>query len=179
MPSPRLAPATTAGKSSAVRIAFTPGMRQRRARVDPRDPRMRHRAEEQLREEHAVGAEVLGVLRLSGDLRDEIRRGVVLSDQLWIQPRPSSSTWQAATSLGVATGAATVGHRDMICGVNSSGSCGFLGNALFVPMAAQHAFESVIAFVARVLVDRSRRFAIGSTAVHGRVYIVGFSTVNR
>ena len=41
------------------------GHRQRRARVDAADARMRHRAQQQLAEQHAVGAIVLGVLRLA------------------------------------------------------------------------------------------------------------------
>ncbi len=48
------------------------GHRQRRARIDAADARVRHRAEQQLAEEHAVGAIVLGVLRLAGDLRDQV-----------------------------------------------------------------------------------------------------------
>ena len=39
------------------------------------------RAEQQLAEQHAVDAEVFGVLGLAGDLRDEVRRGVVLADE--------------------------------------------------------------------------------------------------
>ena len=54
--------------------------RERRARVDAHHARMRHRAEQQLREQHPVGAEVFGILRLARDLRDEVRGGVVLSD---------------------------------------------------------------------------------------------------
>ena len=42
------------------------------------------RADEQLREQHAFDAVVLGVLRLAGDLRDEIGRRVVLADQLGV-----------------------------------------------------------------------------------------------
>src|SRR5262249_54843934 len=53
---------------------------ERRARVDALDARVRKRAEEQLRKQHPLGAEVLRVLRAAGDLRPELRRRVVLSD---------------------------------------------------------------------------------------------------
>ena len=48
------------------------------------DARVRHRAEQQLAEQHAVGAIVLGVLRLARHLRDQIGRRVVLADQFVI-----------------------------------------------------------------------------------------------
>ena len=57
------------------------GHRQRGARVDAPHARVRHRAEQQLGEQHAVGAIVLGVLRAAGDLGDEIGRRVVLADE--------------------------------------------------------------------------------------------------
>jgi len=41
---------------------------------------MRHGAEQQFREQHAVGSVVFGVFRFAGDLRDQIGRGVVVSD---------------------------------------------------------------------------------------------------
>ena len=58
--------------------------RQRCARIDVLDARVWHRAEQQLAEQHAVRAIVLGVLRLARHLRDEIGRRVVLADQLVI-----------------------------------------------------------------------------------------------
>ena len=58
--------------------------RQRRAGVDAAHARVRHRAEEQLAEQHAVGAEVLGVLRAAGDLGDVVGRHVVGADQLLV-----------------------------------------------------------------------------------------------
>ena len=61
---------------------FDAGHRERRARVDPAHARVRHRAEQQLREEHAVSAIVLGVLRAARDLRHEVERRVVPADQL-------------------------------------------------------------------------------------------------
>ena len=57
------------------------GHRQRRAGVDAHDAGVRHRAQKQLREEHPLGAMILGVLRLPRDLGDEIRCRVVLSDE--------------------------------------------------------------------------------------------------
>ena len=60
------------------------GHRQRRARVELLDARVRHRAEQQLGEQHAFDAVVLGVLRLARDLGDEVGRRVVLADQFVI-----------------------------------------------------------------------------------------------
>ena len=61
------------------------GHRQRGARVDADHARVRHRAEQQLGEQHPVGAIVLGVLRAAGDLRDQIGRRVVLADELLVR----------------------------------------------------------------------------------------------
>jgi hypothetical protein len=58
--------------------------RERGARVDAAHARVRHRAQQQLGEEHAVGAVVLGVFRAAGYLRDEIRRRVVLADEFLV-----------------------------------------------------------------------------------------------
>ncbi len=55
--------------------------RQRATRIDVDDSRVRPRTEHQLGEQHAVGAEVFGVLGLAGDLRDQIGRLVVVTDQ--------------------------------------------------------------------------------------------------
>ena len=60
------------------------GYRHRGRRVDPLDACVRHRAHEQLREQHAFDAVVLGVLGLAGDLGDDVRRRVVLADQFVI-----------------------------------------------------------------------------------------------
>ncbi len=54
--------------------------RERRARVDAHHARMRHRAAQQLREQHPLGAEVFRVLRLACHLRDEVRGRIVLAD---------------------------------------------------------------------------------------------------
>ena len=59
------------------------GHRQRGARVDAADAGVRQRAQQQLREQHAVGAEVFGVLRAAGDLRDQIGQHIVLPDSLY------------------------------------------------------------------------------------------------
>ena len=75
------------------------GNGERGAGVDAAHARVRHRAEQQFREEHAVGAEVLGVLRASGHLGEVIGRDVVRANQLPIRhwtvpacsPRPSSA----------------------------------------------------------------------------------------
>jgi hypothetical protein len=67
------------------------GHRQGLAGVDPDYPRVRHRAQQQLAEQHAVGAIVLGVFRLSGNFRVEIGSGIVLADQL-VWPTPYSRT---------------------------------------------------------------------------------------
>ena len=60
---------------------MTPGIASAALVSMLRDARVRHRAEQQLREQHPLGAEVFGVFRLPGDLRDEIRGGVVLADE--------------------------------------------------------------------------------------------------
>ena len=73
-----------AGIRLAVRIALHAGHRHRGARVDAPHASMRNRAEQQLREEHAVGAEILGVFRSARDLGHEIRRDVVLTDEFRI-----------------------------------------------------------------------------------------------
>jgi hypothetical protein len=59
--------------------------RERRARVDPPYARMRHRAEQQFREQHAVGAVVLGVFGAPGHLRNQIGRRVVLANKFRIR----------------------------------------------------------------------------------------------
>ena len=61
------------------------GQRERSARVDAADARVRHRAEEQLREQHALDAIVLRVLRAAGHLGDEVGRRVVLADELLVR----------------------------------------------------------------------------------------------
>jgi len=54
---------------------------QRLSRVDPPHARVRHRAEQQLAEQHAVGTKIFRVLGAPGDLRDEVGRLIVLADQ--------------------------------------------------------------------------------------------------
>ena len=61
------------------------GHRERGARVDAADARVRHRAEEQLREQHALDAIVLRILRAAGHLGDEVGRRVVLADELLVR----------------------------------------------------------------------------------------------
>ena len=79
--SARSAPAEI-GKIVGGEDRFHARHRQRLAGVDADHARVRHRAEQQLAEEHAVGAEIFGVARLARDLGDEIGRRVVLADQL-------------------------------------------------------------------------------------------------
>ena len=55
--------------------------RERLGRVDPGHARMRHRAVQQAAEHHAIGAEVLGVLRFSGNLCPDIGRNEILTKQ--------------------------------------------------------------------------------------------------
>ena len=57
------------------------------ARVDVAHSRMRHRTEEQLHEQHPVGAVVLRVFRSTRDLGDDVGRLIVVSDQLVIGHR--------------------------------------------------------------------------------------------
>src|SRR2546425_5245571 len=59
---------------------FYAGHRHRFARVEPPHARVRHRAREELAEQHAVDAPVLGVSRLASDFCDEIGRAVVFAD---------------------------------------------------------------------------------------------------
>ena len=59
-----------------------------RARVDAQHPAMRHGARQQLGEHHTVRSEVLRVLCSSRDLRVEIGRGDILSNQFFSQDRP-------------------------------------------------------------------------------------------
>ena len=61
---------------------FDPGHGQRLAQIKMFHASVRHRTQQQLAEQHAFGAEVFGILRLAGHFRVEIRRGVVLADEL-------------------------------------------------------------------------------------------------
>ena len=74
--------AGSCGTSAAVRMPSTPGQRERRARVDVADARVRHRAQQELAEHHAFGAEVLRVLGLAGHLAVHVGRHEVLSQQV-------------------------------------------------------------------------------------------------
>ena len=58
------------------------GHLQRFARVDPGDSCVRHRAEHQAAEQHALGAKVLGIFRRAGDLCDKVIGRVVVADKL-------------------------------------------------------------------------------------------------
>ena len=60
------------------------GQRQRGPRVDPAHAAVRHGAQQQLAEEHAVGAEVFRVLGAAGHLGDQVGRRVVAADELGI-----------------------------------------------------------------------------------------------
>ena len=79
--------------------------RQRGARVDAPYASMRNRAEQQLREEHAIDAEIFGVFRFARDLGHEIRRDVVLTDEFGIVshgPPPATAPhrgWSAVRIL--------------------------------------------------------------------------------
>ena len=55
--------------------------RQRRRGVDAADAAVRHRAQQQLAEQHAFRAVVLGVAGPAGDFRHQVRRRVVLPDE--------------------------------------------------------------------------------------------------
>ena len=57
------------------------GHRERCARIDAPDPRVRHRAEQELREQHAVRAEIFGILGAARHLRHEIGQHVILPDE--------------------------------------------------------------------------------------------------
>ena len=70
------------GRSSAVRIALTPGIAIA-ALMSRRVTRAcGMRTQQELREDHALRAKVLGVLGLARDLRDQVGNRVVLSDEL-------------------------------------------------------------------------------------------------
>jgi hypothetical protein len=71
---------------------------QRSARIEPRHARVRHRAAEQLREQHALDAIVLGILRLAGDLGDEVGGREVLADQFVSHIRHSSCVLRPASA---------------------------------------------------------------------------------
>jgi hypothetical protein len=58
------------------------GHGQRGGGVDADHTRMRQRAEQELAEQHPVGAKVFGVPGATGDLGDKIRRRVVGADEL-------------------------------------------------------------------------------------------------
>ena len=62
--------------------ALDAGHAQRGAGVDASDASVRHRARQNLGEEHAFGAEVLRVPSLAGDLRHQVGRYDVLADEL-------------------------------------------------------------------------------------------------
>ena len=59
-----------------------PGHRERGAGVDARDPRMGQRAQQELREQHAVRTVVFRVLRSARHLGDEVRGRVIVPDVL-------------------------------------------------------------------------------------------------
>ena len=64
---------------------------ERRARVDALDARVRIRAEEQPREQHPLGAEVLRVLRAASHFRPEVGGRVVLSDEFLVSHAHTSN----------------------------------------------------------------------------------------
>ena len=59
---------------------FDAGHRQRLAQIDVVHAPMRHRAEQELAEQHALRAEVLSVLRLPCDFRIQVGRLIVFAD---------------------------------------------------------------------------------------------------
>ena len=67
--------------AGAVERLITLNVNGQERRIDVPDAAVRERTQEQLAEEHAVGAVVFGVLRLAGDLGDEIGRRIVLADK--------------------------------------------------------------------------------------------------
>ncbi len=58
------------------------GHGQRFAQIKVLHASVGHGTQKQLAEQHAFGAEVFGIFRLAGHFRVEIRRGVVLADEL-------------------------------------------------------------------------------------------------
>jgi hypothetical protein len=58
--------------------------RERGAEIHTSDASMRQGTEQQLAEEHAVGAIILGIFGLAGYLRHQVGRGIILADQLMI-----------------------------------------------------------------------------------------------
>src|SRR5262249_45995607 len=69
--------ASGAGEIVGGENRFDARNRERRGGVDSPHPRMRHRAREQLAEQHALGPVVLGVFRAARYLGNEIGRRVV------------------------------------------------------------------------------------------------------
>ena len=57
------------------------GQRQGARGVDAPNPGVRHRADEQLAEQHALGPEVLGIAGAAGDLGHQVRSRVVRTDE--------------------------------------------------------------------------------------------------
>ena len=68
------------------------GHGERLARLDPPHAAVRHRAQQQLAEQHAVRAEILRVLRPARDFGDQIRRRVVVTEQLVVRHPSLDST---------------------------------------------------------------------------------------
>ena len=84
-------------------MALTPGMASAALVSMPRTRACGIGLSKQLGEEHAVGAEVLGVLRASGHLGEVIGRDVVRADQLpirhWTAPRMYSAPFISAVRI--------------------------------------------------------------------------------
>ena len=80
---------------------FDAGHRQRGACVDVANACVRHRAEQQLAEQHPVRAVVLGIFRAAGDFGDKIWRRVVLADELLISHMPLLGSFLPRCQMGV------------------------------------------------------------------------------
>ena len=119
---------------------FDPGHGERRVRMDTLDPRMRHWAEEQFAEQHAFCAKVLGVFCLAGNLRIEIRRHIVLADQL--VPAPY---WRADVCvLPIPFLLSMLRPSQILCAAHQRGQ-----NLVVVLAAAQVARHALRQFLAR------------------------------
>src|SRR5262249_6380463 len=75
------------------------------ARIEAAHAGVGHWTEQQLHEEHAVGSVVFGVLCSSSHFRHQIRRLVVLADQLVVAhcPPPHRTVYSEASALALST----------------------------------------------------------------------------
>src|SRR4030095_13710747 len=70
----------------------------RRARIEASHSAVRVWTQQELREEHALRAKVLGVLALARDFRNEVGSDVVLSDELLSHVMPSACSQHRASA---------------------------------------------------------------------------------